>query len=92
MAGCTHGGLYAVAVVDADADRLLERLIEALAAQAGASAAPALAPGAVAALSDLSRAEAMLVFGHAGHLVHYGSNPMIELQVKPVSSAAACPS
>ncbi|MET8151446.1 hypothetical protein ACIBSW_17270 [Actinoplanes sp. NPDC049668] len=61
-------------VVNDHAAGLVERLIEALAAQIGASGTPALAPGAAAALSELSRDEARLVFGHAGHLVHYGAD------------------
>jgi len=55
-------------------DSVLERLILALAAQLGASARPALTPGAVEALAGLSRAEAKLIFSHAGHLVHYGAD------------------
>jgi hypothetical protein len=35
---------------------------------------PALTPGAVEALAGLSRAEADLLFGQAGHLVHYHAN------------------
>ncbi|MEU4693471.1 hypothetical protein [Actinoplanes sp. NPDC023714] len=52
-------------------DRLLERLIRALAAQVAASPSPVLAPGAVAALGGLSRAEARTFYGAAGHRVHY---------------------
>lgn len=52
----------------------MERLIEALAAQLTTSARAALTPGAVEALSELSREEARLIFGVAGHLVHYGAD------------------
>ncbi|HYN93507.1 MAG TPA: hypothetical protein VES42_06630 [Pilimelia sp.] len=47
-------------------ERVLDRLIEALAAQVEIAESRTLAPGAVAALSDLSRAEARLIFGAAG--------------------------
>jgi hypothetical protein len=47
-------------------------LIRALAAQVDASAA--LTQGAAEALSGLNRAEANLIFGYAGHLVHYGAD------------------
>ncbi len=61
-------------------DRVLDRLIEALAAQVENAEDRALAPGAVAALSDLSRAETRLIFGAAGHLVHYDdAEPVAQL-------------
>jgi hypothetical protein len=63
-------------------DRVVDRLIEALAAQVENGA---LAPGAMAALSYLSRAEARVIFGAAGHRVHYdGSEPIAKL-IKLVS-------
>ena len=49
-------------------------MIEALAAQLGISEHSALAPGAIEALTGLSRPEANLIFSHAGHLVHYGAD------------------
>jgi hypothetical protein len=55
-------------------DGVIDRLLWALAAQLGTSKEPALTPDAVDALSDMSRAEAKLIFGHAGHLVHYGAD------------------
>ena len=54
------------------AESVVDRLLLALAAQLDRSGDPALAAGAVEALADLSRAEADLIFGQAGHLVHYG--------------------
>jgi hypothetical protein len=54
------------------AESVIDRLLWALAAQVGAS--EKLAPDAVDALSDLSRAEAKVIFGQAGHLVHYGAD------------------
>lgn len=62
-------------MVDEDASSVLERLITALAAQVGTTVTPALTAGAVEALSGLSRTEADLIFTHAGHLVHYGTEP-----------------
>jgi hypothetical protein len=55
-------------------DRVLDRLLWALAAQVDVSAQPVLAPGAVEALAGLSRDEANLIFGCAGHLVHYDAD------------------
>ncbi|GAA1401152.1 hypothetical protein ACFQZ4_51395 [Catellatospora coxensis] len=55
------------------AERVIDRLLLALAAQLDTSGGPALAAGAVEALADLSRAEVDLIFGQAGHLVHYGA-------------------
>lgn len=54
-------------------DLILDRLIQALAAQLQQPGAM-LTPGAREALSALSRDEARLFFGQAGHLVHYGSD------------------
>jgi hypothetical protein len=54
------------------AENVIDRLLRALAAQLDTSADPALAAGAVEALADLSRAETELIFGQAGHLIHYG--------------------
>jgi hypothetical protein len=54
------------------AESVIDRLLRALAAQLNMSKDSALAAGAVEALADLSRAEAQLIFGQAGHLVHYG--------------------
>jgi hypothetical protein len=56
------------------ADSVLDRLIQALAAQLAGSEHRALTPGAVEALSGLTRPEATLIFGVAGHLVHYGAD------------------
>ena len=56
------------------AESVIDRLLWALAAQLGSSEERALTPDAVDALSDLSRAEAKLIFGQAGHLVHYGTD------------------
>jgi hypothetical protein len=65
---------------------VLDRLIQALAAQLNASAHPTLTPAAVEALSELSRAEANLIFGVAGHLVHYGADTdQLELLIQLVS-------
>jgi hypothetical protein len=55
-------------------ERVLDRLIEVLAAQVDVGGSRTLAPGAVAALADMSRAEARLIFGAAGHLVHYDAD------------------
>jgi hypothetical protein len=66
---------YAHTVIDDEVrERVLDRLIEALAAQVEIADSHTLAPGAAAALADLSRAEARLIFGTAGHLVHYGAD------------------
>jgi hypothetical protein len=73
---------YARSVIDDDdvRERVLDRLIEALAAQVDIGENGALAPGAVAALAGLSRAESRLIFGAAGHHVHYeGSEPIARL-------------
>jgi hypothetical protein len=62
-------------MIDEDArDRVLDRLIEALAAQVEIADSRTLAPGAVAALANLSRAEVRLIFGAAGHRVHYDAD------------------
>src|SRR4051794_33539808 len=53
--------------------RLLERLLMALAAQAYEAPDRRLVPGAIRALSGLGRCESRLLFGNAGHLVHYGT-------------------
>ncbi|MEV1155876.1 hypothetical protein AB0J27_10765 [Micromonospora chokoriensis] len=53
---------------------VIDRLLLALAAQVDTSGGPALAAGAAEALADLSRAEANVIFGQAGHLVHYGAD------------------
>lgn len=66
---------YARGVIDDNVrERVLDRLIEALAAQVDIAGSRTLAPGAVAALADLSRAEARLLFGAAGHRVHYDAD------------------
>jgi hypothetical protein len=72
---------YARGVIDDDVqERVLDRLIEALAAQVEITESRTLAPGAVAALADLSRAETRLIFGVAGHRVHYeGIEPIARL-------------
>ncbi|WP_236145522.1 hypothetical protein [Verrucosispora sp. SN26_14.1] len=51
-------------------ERIIDRLLLALAAQLDTSGGPALAAGAAEALADLSRAQADVIFGQAGHLVH----------------------
>ncbi|KAB1093847.1 hypothetical protein F6X54_34125, partial [Micromonospora aurantiaca] len=56
------------------AELVIDRLLRALAAQLETSGSPALAAGAVEALADLSRAQADVIFGQAGHLVHYGTD------------------
>ncbi|MDI6104065.1 hypothetical protein QLQ12_36290 [Actinoplanes sp. NEAU-A12] len=56
------------------AESVIDRLLWALAAQLSTSTEPALTPDAIDALSNLSRAEAKLIFGQAGHLVHYGAD------------------
>jgi hypothetical protein len=68
-------------VIDDDVrEQVLDRLIEALAAQVDVSPSRSLAPGAVAALADLTRAEVRLIFGAAGHRVHYdGAEPIARL-------------
>ncbi|MFY1620929.1 hypothetical protein [Micromonospora sp. WMMD736] len=53
---------------------VIDRLLLALAAQLDTSQDPDLAAGTVEALADLGRAEADLIFGQAGHLVHYGTD------------------
>ncbi|MET8197887.1 hypothetical protein [Micromonospora taraxaci] len=53
---------------------VIDRLLLALAAQVDSSGGPALAAGAAEALTDLSRSEANVIFGRAGHLVHYGAD------------------
>lgn len=55
-------------------ENVIDRLLLALSAQLAASEDPALAAGAVEALAELSRAEVSLIFGQAGHLVHYGAD------------------
>ncbi|MEU8220140.1 hypothetical protein AB0C47_30720 [Micromonospora taraxaci] len=53
---------------------VIDRLLLALAAQLDTSGNPALAAGAAEALADLSRSQAHVIFGQAGHLVHYGAD------------------
>jgi hypothetical protein len=61
-------------------ERVLDRLIEALAAQIEVAGSRTLAPGAAAALGNLSRAETRLIFSAAGHRIHYeGSEPIARL-------------
>ncbi|MEV4713933.1 hypothetical protein [Micromonospora sp. NPDC049374] len=55
-------------------ERVIDRLILALAAQLDTSGRPVLAASAAEALADLSRAQADVIFGQAGHLVHYGAD------------------
>lgn len=77
---------YARGVIDDDVrERVLDRLIEALAAQVEIAESRTLTLGAVAALSDLSRAEARLIFGAAGHRVHYEGTESIARLIKLVS-------
>ncbi|MFK3979017.1 hypothetical protein ACI2K4_01430 [Micromonospora sp. NPDC050397] len=69
-------------------EQVLDRFIEALAAQAEVAEGRMLAPGAVAALADLARAEARLIFGAAGHRVHHDAEtePIARL-IKLISDA-----
>ncbi|MFD0973024.1 hypothetical protein [Plantactinospora endophytica] len=53
---------------------VIDRLLLALAAQLDTSGSSALAAGAVEALADLNRAQADVIFGQAGHLVHYAAD------------------
>lgn len=86
---------YGRSVSDDDVrDQVLDRLLEALAAQVDAAGDRALAPGAVAALAGLARGEARLLFGAAGHRVHYeGAEPIAQLigLVSDVQRSAAGP-
>jgi hypothetical protein len=64
------------------AERVIDRLLLALAAQQHTeSKEPSLSAQAVEALAELSRDEAALIFGQAGHLVHYGvdTEPLVSL-------------
>ncbi|WP_083816976.1 hypothetical protein [Micromonospora sp. L5] len=56
------------------AELVIDRLLRALAAQLDSSGTRALAAGAVEALAGLSRGQADVIFGQAGHLVHYGAD------------------
>lgn len=56
------------------AENVIDRLLLALAAQLDTSRDSAPAAGAVEAFADLGRAEVDLIFGQAGHLVHYGAD------------------
>jgi hypothetical protein len=68
------------------AEGVIERLILALAAQLDTPARSALTPGAAEALTRLSRREAVLIFGVAGHLVHYGADTEpLELLIRLIS-------
>ena len=58
---------------EAAAESVVDRLLLALAGQIDEVGDRGLAAGAVEAFADLSRAEAALIFGQAGHLVHYGA-------------------
>ncbi|GIE91484.1 hypothetical protein [Actinoplanes regularis] len=53
---------------------VIDRLLLALASQLDPSKDPILTADAADALADLSRAQAELIFGQAGHLVHYGAD------------------
>jgi hypothetical protein len=55
-------------------ERVIDRLLLALAAQLDTSGGSVLAAGAAEALADLSRAQADVIFGQAGYLVHYGAD------------------
>lgn len=68
------GRILAGVTDEQTAENVIDRLLLALAAQLDRSKGPALTAGAVEALADLSRAEADLIFGQAGHLVHYGAD------------------
>jgi hypothetical protein len=70
------------------AESLIDRLLLALAAQLAALEDPALAAGAVEALAELGRAEADLIFGQAGHLVHYGADmEPLEALIRMISAS-----
>ncbi len=58
----------------ATVESVIDRLLLALAANLDPSTGSALASGAVEALAELSRAESAVIFGQAGHLVHYGTD------------------
>ncbi len=62
-------------------------LICILAEQVSAAEPADLVPAAAAALDDLSRAEARLFFGEAGHLVHYGGDKPILHLIQRVARA-----
>lgn len=77
---------YPRCVTHEAAEGVIERLILALAAQLDTPAHSALTPGAAEALTRLSRAEADLIFGVAGHLVHYGADTEpLELLIRLIS-------
>lgn len=68
-------------------ESILDRLIRALAAQVAAASTGALAPAAVEALAELSRAEAKVIFACAGHLVHYDADTEpVELLIRLISA------
>jgi hypothetical protein len=70
---------------------VIDRLIQAFAAQLDTSGHPALTPGAVEALTGLSRAEANVIFSHAGHLVHYGADTeALEILIRLISDVQRC--
>lgn len=72
-----NGGVcwpYPRRVADAmSTENVIDRLLLALAAQLATAEDPALAAGAVEELAELGRTEADVIFGRAGHLVHYGA-------------------
>jgi len=75
VVGSAAGSSYSRRVTDEDtAEFVIDRLLLALAAQLDASRDPILSAGAVEALADMSRTEAEVVLGQAGHLVHYGAD------------------
>jgi hypothetical protein len=70
-----YGSPYPRQVTDEQASEfLIDRLLLALAAQLDLSKDPVLTAGAAEALADLSRDQAEVLFGQAGHLVHYGAD------------------
>lgn len=72
-AAVPSAGLYSRrATCEKTAVQVIDRLLAALAAQLHTSGDRALAADAARALADLSRDEAGVIFGQAGHLVHYG--------------------
>ncbi|GAA1654368.1 hypothetical protein [Actinoplanes couchii] len=63
------------------AERVIDRLLLALAAQQRESGRPGFPEQVAEVFAELSRDEAGVIFGQAGHLVHYGVNtePLVGL-------------
>jgi hypothetical protein len=66
-------------------ESVIDRLIEALAAQVAAAPTGALVPEAAEALAELSRTEASVIFGCAGHLVHYDAIEPVQMLIHLIS-------